>query len=82
MNEGLIRSDLPDGMAQAQLHQIIALLARQLPDDPARASTSPSTPCSPEWAQLTNHRARAQSRAVIVESSGVDRRCCPPTAAN
>jgi AcrR family transcriptional regulator len=38
MSEGLIRSDLPDGMAQAQLHQIIALLARQLPDDPARAS--------------------------------------------
>lgn len=38
MNEGLIRSDLPDGMAQAQLHQIIALLARQFPDDPARAA--------------------------------------------
>jgi AcrR family transcriptional regulator len=38
MHEGLIRSDLPDGMAQAQLHQIIALLARHLPDDPARAA--------------------------------------------
>jgi hypothetical protein len=25
-------------MAQAQLHQIIALLAQQLPDDPARAA--------------------------------------------
>jgi AcrR family transcriptional regulator len=39
MDEGFIRSDLPDGLAQAQLHLIIALLARQFPDhDPARAA--------------------------------------------
>jgi hypothetical protein len=38
-DEGLIRSDLPDGLAQAQLHLIIALLARQFPDhDPAQAA--------------------------------------------
>jgi len=39
MDEGLIRSDLPEGMAQAQLHQMIALLAQQFPDhDPALAA--------------------------------------------
>jgi AcrR family transcriptional regulator len=33
MDEGLIRSDLPDGLPQALLHQIIALLAHRFPDD-------------------------------------------------
>jgi hypothetical protein len=37
--DGLLRSDLPDGLAQAHLHQVIDLLARQFPDhDPARAA--------------------------------------------
>jgi AcrR family transcriptional regulator len=35
MDEGLIRSDLPDGVAQALLHQIIILLARQFRDHDA-----------------------------------------------
>ncbi|WP_445183423.1 TetR/AcrR family transcriptional regulator [Pseudonocardia sp. Cha107L01] len=39
MNEGLIRTGLPDGMVQAQLRQIIALLAHQFPDhDPGKAA--------------------------------------------
>jgi hypothetical protein len=39
MDEGLIRSDLPDGMAQALLHQIITMLAKQFDGhDPARAA--------------------------------------------
>jgi len=39
MNEGLIRTDLPDGMAEALLKQIVGMLARQLPDhDPAHAA--------------------------------------------
>jgi AcrR family transcriptional regulator len=39
VDEGVIRSDLPDGMAQALLHQLIALLARQFRDhDPARVA--------------------------------------------
>jgi AcrR family transcriptional regulator len=33
MDEGLIRSDLPEGLPQALLHQSIGLLARQFPDD-------------------------------------------------
>jgi hypothetical protein len=33
MYEGLIRSDLPDGLPQALLHQIIGLLAHRFPDD-------------------------------------------------
>jgi AcrR family transcriptional regulator len=33
MDEGLIRSDLPDGLPQALLHQIIGLLAHRFPDD-------------------------------------------------
>jgi AcrR family transcriptional regulator len=33
MDEGLIRSDLPEGMAVALLHEIIGLLALQFPDD-------------------------------------------------
>jgi hypothetical protein len=38
-DEGLIRSDLPDGLAQALLQQIIGLLARQSPaEDPGRAA--------------------------------------------
>jgi AcrR family transcriptional regulator len=38
-DEGLIRSDLPDGMAAALLHQIVAMLARQYRDrDPAEAA--------------------------------------------
>jgi AcrR family transcriptional regulator len=35
MDEGLIRSDLPEGLAQALLHQIIILLARQFRDQDA-----------------------------------------------
>jgi AcrR family transcriptional regulator len=39
INEGLIRSDLPDGMANALLSEIIALTARQFRDlEPARAA--------------------------------------------
>jgi len=39
MDEGLIRSDLPDGLAQALLHQIITLLGRQYRDtDPAEVA--------------------------------------------
>jgi AcrR family transcriptional regulator len=39
IDEGLIRSDLPDGIVHALLYQIIALLARQLCDhDPARTA--------------------------------------------
>jgi AcrR family transcriptional regulator len=39
MDEGLIRSDLPVGLPEALLHQIIAMLARQFDDlDPARAA--------------------------------------------
>jgi len=39
MDEGLIRTDLPDGVAPALLHKIIALVTFQLPDhDPARAA--------------------------------------------
>ena len=39
MDQGVIRSDLPDGMAQALLHQIIILLAQQFRDhDPAQAA--------------------------------------------
>ena len=39
MDEGVIRSDLPDGMAGALLHQIIALTAREFPElAPAPAS--------------------------------------------
>jgi hypothetical protein len=33
MDEGLIRSDLPEGLPQARLHQIIGLLAVGYPDD-------------------------------------------------
>ncbi|MDT7567015.1 MAG: hypothetical protein QOG76_5639, partial [Pseudonocardiales bacterium] len=33
MDEGFIRSDLPDGMAMALLHATIDLLALQFPDD-------------------------------------------------
>jgi len=32
MDEGVIRSDLPDGLAQALLHQIVILLGRQFRD--------------------------------------------------
>jgi hypothetical protein len=32
MDEGMIRSDLPDGLAQALLHQIVMLLGRQFRD--------------------------------------------------
>jgi AcrR family transcriptional regulator len=39
IDEGLIRSDLSDGMAVALLYQLITLLARQFRDhDPARAA--------------------------------------------
>jgi len=39
MEEGLIRSDLPDGMVEALLKQIVGMLARQFPDhDPAQAA--------------------------------------------
>jgi hypothetical protein len=39
IDEGLIRSDLSDGMAVALLQQLITLLARQFRDhDPARAA--------------------------------------------
>jgi len=39
MDEGVIRSDLPEGIAVALLFQIIALLARKFPDDdPAQAA--------------------------------------------
>ncbi|WP_445183400.1 TetR/AcrR family transcriptional regulator [Pseudonocardia sp. Cha107L01] len=39
MDQGLIRSDLPGGMAEALLKQIVGLLARQFSDhDPARAA--------------------------------------------
>jgi hypothetical protein len=38
-DEGLIRSDLPDGVAPALLQKIIVLVTFQLPDhDPARAA--------------------------------------------
>jgi hypothetical protein len=33
VDEGLIRSDLPEGLPQALLHQVIGLLARESPDD-------------------------------------------------
>jgi AcrR family transcriptional regulator len=39
MDEGLIRSDLPEGLPQALLHQIIGLLAHRFPnDDPGQAA--------------------------------------------
>jgi AcrR family transcriptional regulator len=38
MDEGLIRSDLPDGMAVALLHATIDLLALRFPDEPACAA--------------------------------------------
>jgi AcrR family transcriptional regulator len=39
MDEGVIRSDLPEGLPQALLHQIIGLLARQFPDgDPGQTA--------------------------------------------
>jgi AcrR family transcriptional regulator len=39
MDEGLIRSDLPDGLPGALLHQVIGMLAQQFPDgDPGEAA--------------------------------------------
>ncbi|MDT7681459.1 MAG: hypothetical protein QOG57_1769 [Pseudonocardiales bacterium] len=39
MDEGLIRSNLPEGMAVALLHEIVGLLALQFPDcDPGQAA--------------------------------------------
>jgi AcrR family transcriptional regulator len=38
-DEGFLRADLPDGMAEGMLYRIVALLARQYPDyDPASAA--------------------------------------------